>query len=163
MITNDTLREIVSQVWEVQLGLEFNPVDTPERDTTQVYSMRVRINGSWNGEIRACAGRKGAAVIAKAVFGLDLDDLSERDIADGIGELANIVGGNARALLDGRTFIGLPELIERCSGCEPQSQNAIVAVDVGGDVVVFSSRLRPGEQDAPHRSGEDLVTTTESS
>jgi hypothetical protein len=36
--------------------------------------------------------------------------LDDEDVADGMGELANVVGGNIKAVLPGPSVLGLPEV-----------------------------------------------------
>ena len=36
--------------------------------------------------------------------------LDEEDVADALGELANVVGGNVKAVLPGPSVLGLPEV-----------------------------------------------------
>lgn len=47
-------------------------------------------------------------VLAGAMFGMSADELSPAEVNDALGELANMVGGSVKAMLDGSWQLGLP-------------------------------------------------------
>jgi chemotaxis protein CheX len=49
-----------------------------------------------------------ASVLASAMFGMDVADLADDEISDALGELANMVGGSVKAMLEGSWQLGLP-------------------------------------------------------
>lgn len=159
MITEDLLERIVAEVWSIQLGLDSRPVPVPNQPPEHVVAMRVRISGSWDGHVTVSAGDVAARKIAQAIFGSELDELTPRDLADGIGEVANIVGGNARILLDGKTFIGLPEFAGGGDSSQPRGISAMAAFDMGDDVVVVSARTRRSSLPTPNKSADGVSST----
>jgi chemotaxis protein CheX len=53
------------------------------------------------------AARRAAA----AFLAMELDEVSEDDLSDVLGELANIVGGNVKAMLPPGCFLSLPQVV----------------------------------------------------
>jgi len=51
--------------------------------------------------------------------------LDEEDVADGLGELANVLGGNVKAVLPGPSVLGLPEV-----GSAPETGSDVCRVDL---------------------------------
>lgn len=49
-----------------------------------------------------------ACVLASAMFGMDVSELAVDEINDALGELANMVGGSVKSMLDGSWQLGLP-------------------------------------------------------
>ena len=97
----DDLAEMVEQVWSSYLDPEgvdplirvYDPVDSAE-----VHSS-VSITGSWHGHIVYASSQAAARLAAAAFMAMEPDEVSQEDISDVLGELANIVGGNVKAML----------------------------------------------------------------
>jgi chemotaxis protein CheX len=51
-----------------------------------------------------------ARSIAAAMFSQDPGELTEDEVLDSLGEIANIIGGNIKALLPGPSKLGLPQV-----------------------------------------------------
>jgi hypothetical protein len=51
--------------------------------------------------------------------------LDDEEIADALGELANVVGGNVKAVLPGPSTLGLPEV-----GAAPEAGSDVCRVDL---------------------------------
>jgi chemotaxis protein CheX len=47
-------------------------------------------------------------VLAAAMFGMTPDELTAAEVQDAVGELANMIGGSVKAMLDGSWQLGLP-------------------------------------------------------
>ena len=62
------------------------------------FSAVIGVTGMHKGSICVTFTRKGAISITRAMLGEDIEDL-ERDVADTVGEIANMVSGQARAAL----------------------------------------------------------------
>jgi CheY-specific phosphatase CheX len=56
-----------------------------------------------------------ASKLAKAMFALDGSDPAPEDLHDALGEIANITGGNIKALLEGESALTLPVVVEGSS------------------------------------------------
>ena len=69
----------------------------------------VAISGAWDGRVLLsfsppAARRAAAALLAIA----EVDDVGEGDVADAVGELANIIGGSVKSLMPQPTVLSLP-------------------------------------------------------
>jgi chemotaxis protein CheX len=111
-VNEDDLAEMVEQVWISYLDPEgISPLipTYDENQSSDVHSS-VSISGSWSGiVVYACsmdAGRRAAA----AFLASEMDEVTEEDLSDVLGEIANIVGGNVKAMLPPGAFISLPQV-----------------------------------------------------
>jgi chemotaxis protein CheX len=59
----------------------------------------VALTGQWRGRVLLDCNREMASAIAAAMFEVQAAAVSDEDRSDALGELANIVGGNFKALL----------------------------------------------------------------
>jgi chemotaxis protein CheX len=111
--TDEDLRQITEQLWESYLDpdggrpLMIGPAATAGMD----ISAAVSVTGSWNGhvvlECSAAASRQAAA----AMLGIGAEDVAEADIADALGEMANVIGGGVKSLLPGECALSLPQVV----------------------------------------------------
>ena len=71
----------------------------------------VDIVGPWNGAVVLTCGRQTAGELARCLLAEHAPPvLEDEDIEDALGELANVVGGNVKAVLPGPSVLGLPEI-----------------------------------------------------
>jgi chemotaxis protein CheX len=96
----DAIHHIVETVWTSMLGLDVQPIRTassamPERPLVGT----VRISGAWEGEVRLRCSSDLARRIAAVMFAIDPSMTTAAQAADALGELANMTGGNLKALL----------------------------------------------------------------
>lgn len=112
-VDENDLAEMVEQVWEAYLDPEgVSPLmqTYDENQPSEVHSS-VSITGSWNGHIVYASSRAAAQRAASAFLAMELDEVSEEDISDTLGELANIVGGNVKAMLPPGAQLSLPQVV----------------------------------------------------
>src|SRR5918998_4092661 len=111
--TAEDLWSITEQMWQSYLdpdgGRPLQPV--PIESVAMDVSAAVSVTGSWNGhvvvECSATASREAAA----AMLGIDAPDVSDADIADALGEMANVIGGSIKSLLPGNCALSLPHVV----------------------------------------------------
>jgi hypothetical protein len=71
----------------------------------------VDVRGPWNGAVVITTGRSTAEQLSRELLKEHAPPvLDDEDIEDGLGELANVVGGNVKAVLPGPSALGLPEV-----------------------------------------------------
>jgi len=107
------IRSIIRSVWSTQLGLEVRDVDgqvTPS--SSPIMTAAIHISGDFHGGIRLECSRALVRRAASIMFDLSVEQLGEDDDRDVIGELANIVAGNIKALIPGSNSISLPTIVE---------------------------------------------------
>ncbi len=80
--------------------------DVPPR----LWRASVTISGTSNGLVAVDCSEELARRLASAMFDAPPSRLTEGEILDSLGEIANIIGGNIKALLPGPSALGLPKV-----------------------------------------------------
>lgn len=106
------LREIVELVWATVLGDEVPPVEsTASADAPEsCHAAELEIRGAWNGVFTLEGDCAFSERLAAALFGTTGSDAAEQ--LEALCEVANMLAGNAKALLPGPSVLGLPEVRE---------------------------------------------------
>jgi chemotaxis protein CheX len=113
VVTEGDLAEMAEQVWVSYLDPEgINPlvVHGDNKQSSDVHST-VSITGSWHGHLVYASSRDAAKKAAAAFLAMEPDEVGQEDISDVLGELANIVGGNVKAMLPAGCFLSLPTVV----------------------------------------------------
>lgn len=111
--TADDLTEMVEQVWTSYLDPEgVDPLIPMEEgaNESEVHSS-VSITGSWQGAVVYASSNAAARDAAAAFLAMEPAEVSDEDISDVLGEMANIVGGNVKAMLPPGCFLSLPQVV----------------------------------------------------
>jgi chemotaxis protein CheX len=100
----------VAECWSTYLDVA--TVETVSADALEPPPMAVTaavaFNGAWDGHLRISAPVGPAAEIAGMMLAMEIGDVTDQDMADALGELVNIIGGNMRGLLPQPNQLGLP-------------------------------------------------------
>ena len=113
VVSEDVLAEMVEQVWVSYLDPEgVSPLvpDGDEGQPSDVHSS-VSISGSWTGHVVYASSTAAAKRAAAAFLAMEAEEVSSEDLSDVLGELANIVGGNVKAMLPPGCFLSLPQVV----------------------------------------------------
>ena len=81
-----------------------------ENQPSEVHSS-VSITGSWTGHVVYASSAAAARRAAAAFLAMDAGAVGPEDLSDVLGELANIVGGNVKAMLPAGCFLSLPQVV----------------------------------------------------
>jgi chemotaxis protein CheX len=81
-----------------------------ENQPSEVHSS-VSITGSWNGVVVYASSTAAARKAAAAFLAMGEDEIGPEDLSDVLGELANIVGGNIKAMLPPGSLLSLPQVV----------------------------------------------------
>jgi chemotaxis protein CheX len=102
------LAAIAADVWEAfTLGaVEVRP--SLEGDPGPVTCASVCVSGAWEGVVMVEAGPEAADLLSAALFGMQPGEPADADIADALGEVANVIGGNLKSTLPGPSLLSLP-------------------------------------------------------
>ena len=140
-ITEEHVAEVAGAVWDSFLGLplQLSP-DSPEPAAGGMSGV-VTISGAWRGAVVLQCPSEHAVAAAEAMFAAQPGSLSPAEVADALGELTNMVGGNLKNLLPEPTSLSIP------------------SVSGGGDSQVFVPAARP-VLEVPLCSGTALVRVT---
>ena len=114
MIPNESqIRSIVRSIWSTQLGLEIQDVEGPVQSSpSQTMTAAIHISGDYHGGIRLECSRAIVRRAASIMFDRPAEQLTDDDERDVIGELANVVTGNVKALIPGSNSISLPTIVD---------------------------------------------------
>lgn len=108
---------IVEQVWSSFLGDEepllprFAAADEqgvspfPAED---VWSAAVSVHGGWTGTVTVELSSSVAQSLTRLMLAMEDEPLEDTDVADAVGELVNMVGGNIKSLMPGPSALTLP-------------------------------------------------------
>ncbi|MEZ6092874.1 MAG: chemotaxis protein CheX [Pirellulaceae bacterium] len=100
----------------------------------------IRISGDWNALLEVSTTDTAARIVTEVMCGLTQEEMTEEDIKDALGEIANMIGGNVKGSLPGESKLSLP-----CVGNHDQfpineSSNDIL-IDMALDDHPFRVRL----------------------
>lgn len=109
-LTDEDLRDMMTELWTSMLGLSLDDQADPAAEPDLSWCAAVDIlNGEQvAGTVMVRCGDELAERIAEALFGLPRSSASFGEVRDAMGEVANIVGGNVKGVLDAATVLGLP-------------------------------------------------------
>lgn len=108
------VRSVVEEVWSSYVGAVEPLVPRPVPpgtpfDSEHVWSAAVSVAGGWHGVVTVEMTEQVARALSSSM--LDLapgEEPAEADIADAVGEIANMVGGNIKSLVPGPSTLSLP-------------------------------------------------------
>lgn len=98
-------------IWKSTLGLDVEPIQSEFKasqggDRTLIGC--VHITGAWEGTVAILCPMALAQKCASIMFNISEEAASHEEIQDSLGELANITGGNLKALLPETCYLSLP-------------------------------------------------------
>jgi CheY-specific phosphatase CheX len=107
---DDELDQTTTLVWSTMVGLPLRRVNgpsTPGPGTNGHVTGLVNLEGAYEGALMVNCSMTLAARLASVMFATDTE-ADASDIRDAVGELANMVAGNIKAVLPHPSQIGLP-------------------------------------------------------
>ncbi|MGC1511965.1 MAG: chemotaxis protein CheX [Acidimicrobiales bacterium] len=109
-IQEEDIIQIVSDIWTSMLGIdaEFVGAGGELKSESRMLSANVQISGDWEGVLTVLCAETLAGQFAGAMLEMDPDEIEGAEVHDAMGELANIAGGNLKALVDGHAKLSLP-------------------------------------------------------
>jgi chemotaxis protein CheX len=148
-----TVQSIADEVWPslVGDGEAFVPVPVPP--PADVVSAWVDIVGPWTGSVvLSCAPATATALAESVLMTRPPTVVDDEDVADALGELANVLGGNIKSVLPGESRLGLPQI----GTAPPRGRLDDVRSLAGqwrGDFLTITVQ---GATPAPHPSGTEV-------
>ena len=137
-IDTQVLQQVVVDVCSGMLGLTVEPSPGISTDESEALSAVIRVSGEWESLIQVLAPMATARTIASNMFATEEAELTESEIRDAFGEIANMVGGNLKGIVDRETSLSLP-CVGPADGCSPFGGEfaGISVVNLcGGDALV---------------------------
>lgn len=113
VLEHTDVEQVLTQVWSSFVGgdeplLPHSVGGTPF-DVAQTWSATVTIADGWNGSVSVELSHDVAVSLTRTMLCLpEADTVEDGDLADAVGELVNMVGGNIKSLLPGPSRLSLP-------------------------------------------------------
>lgn len=125
------LGEIVEQVWSSFLDGEIValPGDGSDAMTGTRMVASVSISGEWTGHLMIIAGTECAKAIAGSMFQMEPDEISTAEVADALGEIANMVGGSVKGMVGVAAALSLPQVVLDASALVNPDAQKLVCVN----------------------------------
>lgn len=122
------LGEIVEQVWSSFLDGEI--VALPGEDATAARDQQmvasVSISGEWTGHLMIVTGKDSAQLIAGSMFQMEPEEIATAEVADALGELANMIGGSVKGMIGVAATLSLPQVVLDASALvNPDAQKLV--------------------------------------
>src|SRR3954462_5157713 len=95
------LAAIAADLWEAFMRRPVEVRPALEGEPGPIVCASVCVSGAWEGVVMVEAGAEAADLLGAALFGMQPGEAAEADIADALGEIANVIGGNLKSTLPG--------------------------------------------------------------
>jgi chemotaxis protein CheX len=124
------LGEIVEQVWTsfVTGEIATMPGEGPTDARDQQMVASVSISGDWTGHLMIVTGKDTARLIAGDMFRMEPDEVATAEVADALGELANMVGGSVKGMIGVAATLSLPQVVLDASALVNPDARKVVCV-----------------------------------
>lgn len=106
------LHPITSDIWSAMFGLvvEPKPEAVDHAADERVVTGVVQITGDHEAAVTVQCSEPLARRATAAMFGAEEDELTDEEVSDCVGELANMTGGNVKSALFGTNQLSLPSV-----------------------------------------------------
>ena len=112
-ITSEDIDQMVQELFDTMLGM---PATRAEPQNADVFAGglrgKIEINGVWSAKLDVVATMKLCADVCCNMFGTDSNSLDAEDVADALGEVTNVVGGNVKGIIDQDCNLTIPEVVK---------------------------------------------------
>ncbi|MFD2091251.1 chemotaxis protein CheX [Blastococcus deserti] len=158
LIDEETVQNIAQEAWSALIGCDEFLVPLPGGLPDDAVSSWVEVVGPWTGAVVLTCGRSTAEELSRCLLAEHAPPvLDPEDIEDGMGELANVVGGNVKAILPGPSVLGLPEVGTAPSAGAPDDvcrvdllwRGQSLTITVQGSAGVPQPASHPHENEVP--------------
>lgn len=99
---------LVQEVGMALLDVSMVIVEDPPHDNAQGATACVHVTGEWEGSVIVQASPRLSRDATAAMFDMPVDEVGDDEMADALGEVANIIGGSIKGLMPGSCRLSLP-------------------------------------------------------
>lgn len=133
-----TLHHLSGTMFEALVGTPLHVAETPAaEDGGEILGAWVEIHGAWQGAVGVICTRDAARLAASAMLEVDAADASETDLHDAVRELANVIGGQVKALLPLPNYLSLPTTgVGMPTSYAPSVEHVDARMDCNGQLVI---------------------------
>jgi CheY-specific phosphatase CheX len=103
--------QIVEDVFMSMLRMDVWGIDDPGAPTEQVIIATVHFVGSWKGALSIECTTGQTFEFTRRLLGVDPPAEVNEDVCDSFGELANMIGGNLKAVLPPSVQLSMPSVV----------------------------------------------------
>jgi chemotaxis protein CheX len=103
--------QIVVDVFSSMLRMDVERLYRFEPPHSPFITATVHFVGSWKGALRIECTHEQTFEYTKRLLGIDLPATINEDVCDAYGELANMIGGNLKALLPPVVQLSMPSVV----------------------------------------------------
>lgn len=112
-VSIEDLHTIASSVWELMMNSTITPTDPDEVAPTAAPAMAyVELEGAFDGKVALQLSPASLTKAACEMFAISPEEVTEAQLEDVTKELANMVGGNIKCLVEQPTRLSIPQLTE---------------------------------------------------
>jgi chemotaxis protein CheX len=109
----DDLEVITREVWTSFLdGDPAGLIATSSEMPADKITGCVHLTGAYTGSIMLQCSPPAARQAAAALFSIAPENVTQSEVVDAIGEIANMVGGNVKSMLPGPSALSLPSVVQ---------------------------------------------------
>jgi chemotaxis protein CheX len=127
-MTDEEVLGITRDVWESFTGRTIELADDQVRaDGGDVTVGCVTVTGEWQGSVLLACPAQLARMAASAMFDLPAEQLDDEQVADALGELTNMIGGNLKSLIPGPSRLSMPTVTVGASSTDPTPHAALLS------------------------------------
>ena len=142
VVDESTLVDIVTFVWQTFVDDDLQPT-APDHAPTGMCST-IAIGGAWTATLVVTVELELARSFAGSLLMTGLDELTDDDVTDALGELANVVGGNVKGLVDDETAtLSLPAVSTGAPSITGGQQTVCATFLAGGRRMTWQLFERP--------------------
>jgi chemotaxis protein CheX len=125
--TDEQIVGITRDVWGSFTGKAIHVAgDEVLPDGGPVTVGRVAVTGDWQGCVLLACPTQLARTAASAMFDLPAEKLTDGEVADALGELTNMIGGNIKSLIPGLSRLSMPAVTVGASYTRPMPRAVLV-------------------------------------
>jgi chemotaxis protein CheX len=103
---------VVDMVFTTMLGLKVEMYPMPWVRPTEMVTAAVYFAGEWRGAVLLECTRRQARTFAQLLMPIDPAAMTDEDVRDALGELANMLAGNLKSVLPSGVVLSMPSVIE---------------------------------------------------